>query len=149
MIRHSKLALKQFKKLRTSITGIFSIQTTYSSLNNPLTKFTYRSFAEEETHSDFKPKVKQEITDENVLQLIEDWVKNNDCVLFMKGTREMPKCGFSNYLVQILNHYEIKDVKVVNILESPILREAVKKYSNWPTYPQLYLKGNLVGKYTI
>jgi monothiol glutaredoxin len=79
------------------------------------------------------------------MKLIDEWVKSNDCVIFMKGTREMPRCGFSNYVVQMLNFYKIKNVKVVNILENPIVRESVKQYSNWPTYPQLYVKGNLVG----
>jgi monothiol glutaredoxin len=100
---------------------------------------------QDEIHSDFKPKIKQEINDENVLRLIDEWVKGNDVTLFMKGTREMPRCGFSNFVVQILNFYKIKKVKVINILESPLLRESVKQYSNWPTFPQLYVKGNLVG----
>jgi len=100
---------------------------------------------DEDTHSDFKPKSKVEITDDNVMQMIDDWIKNNDVVLFMKGTREMPRCGFSNYAIQIIKFYNIKEVKIINILENPIVREAVKKYSNWPTYPQLYVKGNLIG----
>jgi monothiol glutaredoxin len=79
------------------------------------------------------------------MRLIDEWVKSNEVVLFMKGNREMPKCGFSNFVVQILNFHKIKKVKVINILESALLRESVKKYSNWPTYPQLYIKGNLVG----
>jgi monothiol glutaredoxin len=100
----------------------------------------------EDTHPDFKKQVKQAITDENVMQVIDDWVKNNDVVLFMKGTREMPRCGFSNYLVQVLNHFNLRKVKIVNILENPTVREAVKQYSSWPTYPQLYVKGNLIGR---
>lgn len=118
-------------------------------------KISVRQFSQKETQPedvdqdstdpDFKKKSKVKITNENVLSMIDDWVQNNNVVLFMKGTREMPRCGFSNYLVQIMNHYDIKDVKVVNILEDPILREAVKSYSNWPTYPQLYVKGSLIG----
>jgi monothiol glutaredoxin len=100
---------------------------------------------EEDIHDDFKPKVKQEINDQNVVNMIDNWVKENDVLIFMKGTREMPKCGFSNYAVQILNFYKIKKVKVVNVLENPLIRESVKNYSNWPTFPQLYVKGNLIG----
>jgi len=100
---------------------------------------------DDDVHSDFKPQSKVEITDDNVMQMIDYWIKNNDVVVFMKGTREMPRCGFSNYSVQILKFYNIKNFKVINILEDPIVREAVKKYSNWPTYPQLYVKGNLIG----
>ena len=83
------------------------------------------------------------------MSLIDDWVKNNTVVLFMKGTRELPRCGFSNSVIQILNFYDVKDIKVINILENPIVREAAKQYSNWPTYPQLYIKGNLIGKYNL
>ena len=101
---------------------------------------------EEDTHSDFKPQSKQKITDENVLNVIDDWVKSNKVCLFMKGVPQMPQCGFSNYVVQVLKFYNIKDYKAVNILENNILREAVKKYSNWPTYPQLYVNSSLVGK---
>lgn len=120
------------------------------NLQNAMLKFKIANFSsnnpnDDDTHSDFQPKSKVEITDDNVMLMIDDWVKNNDVILFMKGTREMPRCGFSNYAVQILKFYNIKEVKVINILENPIVREAVKKYSNWPTYPQLYVKGNLVG----
>lgn len=112
--------------------------------NNPI-----NNQEDPETHSDFKPKVKQQINDDNVMNLIDEWVKSNDVVLFMKGTKEMPRCGFSNFVIQLMNFYKVfantKTFKVVNILENEEVREAVKKYSNWPTYPQLYVKGNLVG----
>lgn len=117
----------------------------FSFLKN--TSYISKPFSTEtdDIHSDFKPKVKQEINNENVMKIIDDWVKNNDVVLFMKGTREMPRCGFSNYVVQIMNFYKIKNIKVINILENPLIRESVKQYSNWPTYPQFYVKGNLIG----
>ena len=110
---------------------------------------TENSKNDDDSHSDFMPKSKIVITDENVMQIIDEWVKNNDVVLFMKGTREMPRCGFSNYAVQLMKFYNIKDFKVINILEDPIVREAVKQYSNWPTYPQFYVKGNLVGNFLL
>ena len=71
-------------------------------------------------------------------------VKTNDVVLFMKGTPEFPQCGFSGQVVQILNHLGVP-FKGVNILESDELRQGVKDYSNWPTFPQLYVKGEFVG----
>lgn len=146
IFKNSKLSLNNtFKIFRLNVryfTNLNENNTNKTVVTKPDSNI---STDDNQTHSDFKPKVKQEITDDNVMKNIDDWVKNNDVVLFMKGTREMPRCGFSNYAVQILNFYKIKDFKVVNILESPILREAVKKYSNWPTYPQLYIKGNLVG----
>jgi monothiol glutaredoxin len=96
-------------------------------------------------HDDFKPKTKVEVTDENVMKIIDDYVKNNDIVLFMKGTKEMPKCGFSNYLIQVLKFYKIDKFVDVNVLASEAMRQGVKKYSNWPTFPQLYIKGELIG----
>ena len=71
-------------------------------------------------------------------------VKSNDVLLFMKGTPKMPMCGFSGQCVQILNHLGVP-FKGVNILESDELRQGVKDYSNWPTFPQLYIKGEFVG----
>ena len=63
----------------------------------------------------------------------------------MKGTKEMPRCGFSNYMIQVLKFYKLPNIKDVNVLESTELREAVKQYSSWPTYPQLYINGELIG----
>lgn len=64
--------------------------------------------------------------------------------LFMKGTPDMPQCGFSANVVRILNHQGVS-FKTFNILSDMDIREGVKQYSNWPTYPQLYVKGQLVG----
>ena len=76
---------------------------------------------------------------------IDGWVKENKVVLFMKGVPQMPQCGFSNYAVQFLKYYKIENYKAINILEDDNLRQAVKEYSNWPTYPQLYINGELIG----
>mmetsp|Transcript_14959 Transcript_14959/g.15479 ORF Transcript_14959/g.15479 Transcript_14959/m.15479 type:complete len:183 (-) Transcript_14959:94-642(-) len=94
---------------------------------------------------DFQPKVKVQVNNENVLQIVDDYVKKNDVCVFIKGTKEMPRCGFSNYLIQVLKFYKIDQFKDVNVLESDLMRNAVKEYSNWPTFPQLYIKGELVG----
>jgi len=77
-------------------------------------------------------------------QVIENEVKNNDVVLFMKGTPQFPMCGFSGQVVQILDHLGVS-YKGLNVLESDDLREGIKSYSNWPTVPQLYVKGEFVG----
>lgn len=71
-------------------------------------------------------------------------IKENDVVLFMKGTPEAPMCGFSATVVQILKHLGVK-FKGVNILEDESLREGIKIYSDWPTIPQLYIKGEFIG----
>lgn len=75
---------------------------------------------------------------------IQDQVKSNDVVLFMKGTAQMPMCGFSSRVVQILNHVGAP-FKDVNVLESEELRQGIKQYANWPTIPQLYVNGEFVG----
>ena len=81
-------------------------------------------------------------------QEIQDWigkqVANNDVVLFMKGTKQMPQCGFSMQVAQILNQLGV-DFKDINVLENMSVREGIKTYSNWPTIPQLYVKGEFIG----
>jgi len=75
---------------------------------------------------------------------IDDKVKNNDVFLFMKGSPDFPQCGFSGQVVQILNYLGV-DYGSANVLESDDLREGIKAYTNWPTIPQLYVKGEFVG----
>ncbi|MDQ3558422.1 MAG: Grx4 family monothiol glutaredoxin [Pseudomonadota bacterium] len=75
---------------------------------------------------------------------IDGQVKASDVVLFMKGTPTFPQCGFSGQLVQILDYLGVP-YKGVNVLESDELRQGIKAYANWPTIPQLYVKGEFVG----
>jgi monothiol glutaredoxin len=81
-------------------------------------------------------------------QDVQDWIAkqiaNNDVVLFMKGTKTMPQCGFSMQVAQILNHLGV-DFEDINVLDDMSVREGVKVFSNWPTVPQLYVKGEFVG----
>jgi monothiol glutaredoxin len=80
-------------------------------------------------------------------QRIDELVKGNDIVLFMKGTASFPQCGFSGRAVQILKAcgVDTKGIKAVNVLEDPEIRQGIKDYSNWPTIPQLYVKGEFIG----
>ncbi len=71
-------------------------------------------------------------------------VKANDVLLFMKGTPQFPMCGFSGQVVQILNYLGVP-YKGINVLDDMALRDGIKSYSNWPTIPQLYVKGEFVG----
>ena len=80
----------------------------------------------------------------SINQFIDNEVKGNDVVLFMKGTPQQPMCGFSGQLVQILDHLGVT-YKGLNVLDSDELRNGIKSYSNWPTIPQLYVKGEFVG----
>ena len=81
---------------------------------------------------------------ESVQEEIKNIVDQNDVVLFMKGTKNQPQCGFSNAVVNTLSFMNI-DYKDVDILESDELRQGIKDFTNWPTIPQLYVKGEFVG----
>lgn len=76
-------------------------------------------------------------------QIIND-IQDNPILLFMKGTKDMPMCGFSNSVVQVLNHYGV-EYKDINILEDPNIRIKLSEHSGWPTIPQLFVKGELIG----
>ena len=84
------------------------------------------------------------LTMSDVLQWIDEQVKSNDVVLFMKGTPQQPQCGFSSQVVQILD-YLGAPYAGVNVLETDALRNGIKSYSDWPTIPQLYVKGEFIG----
>ena len=75
---------------------------------------------------------------------IDKTIKDHDVVLFMKGTPEQPQCGFSGMVVQVLDHLGVEYIGV-NVLQDPALRDGIKAYSDWPTIPQLYLKGEFIG----
>jgi monothiol glutaredoxin len=75
---------------------------------------------------------------------IQEIVRDNDIVLFMKGTELFPQCGFSSRAVSILEHIGVP-FKTVDVLQDPDIRQGVKEYSDWPTIPQLYVRGEFVG----
>ena len=80
----------------------------------------------------------------SIEQFIDNEVRSNDIVLFMKGTPKFPQCGFSSQVVQILEHVGVP-YKALNVYDSTELRDGIKIYSNWPTIPQLYVNGEFVG----
>ena len=82
--------------------------------------------------------------DENTKKKINDLLEKNKICLFMKGTPEVPQCGFSLAVANVLKVLEVK-FKGVNVLEDPEIREGIKIYSDWPTIPQLYIKGEFIG----
>ncbi|MDO9220195.1 MAG: Grx4 family monothiol glutaredoxin [Thiobacillus sp.] len=81
----------------------------------------------------------------NPLDRIRDQVTNNTVVLYMKGTPQFPQCGFSSKAAQVLQACGVQDFLAVNVLADPEIFENLKHYANWPTFPQLYVKGELVG----
>ena len=85
--------------------------------------------------------------DQNTQQRIDDLVKQNDIVLFMKGNASFPMCGFSGRAIQILKASGVEPAALttVNVLEDEAVRQGIKEYSQWPTIPQLYVKGEFLG----
>jgi monothiol glutaredoxin len=81
----------------------------------------------------------------NVQEKIRSQVAENSIVLYMKGTPQFPQCGFSGATVQILKACDVENFTTVNVLADEEIREGIKVYSNWPTIPQLYIKGEFVG----
>ena len=81
---------------------------------------------------------------ENIKQKIDNIVSENEVCLFMKGTPEVPQCGFSSAVSNVLKHLEV-NFTGIDILEDSEIREGIKEYSDWPTIPQLYIKGKFVG----
>jgi monothiol glutaredoxin len=81
---------------------------------------------------------------QNIQERIENDIKENVVVLYMKGTANMPQCGFSAVVVQILTSLDIT-FKDINVLADPEIRQGIKDFSNWPTIPQLYIRGEFIG----
>ena len=82
--------------------------------------------------------------DVNTNKKIKDELNKNEVCLFMKGTPEVPQCGFSSAVSNVLKHLEVK-FKGINVLENTEIREGIKEFGNWPTIPQLYIKGEFIG----
>ena len=82
--------------------------------------------------------------DQNTNKKIKDELDKHEICLFMKGTPEVPQCGFSLAVANVLKHLEV-NFKGINVLEDTDLREGIKEFGNWPTIPQLYIKGELIG----
>ncbi|XP_011497150.1 PREDICTED: glutaredoxin 3 [Ceratosolen solmsi marchali] len=98
----------------------------------------------------FNPKMFQEqinkqlMKSEYFIDRLKNLINKAPCILFIKGSRKTPCCGFSRAIINLLDQYKT-DYETFNILEDDEIREGLKKYSNWPTYPQLYIKGELIG----
>jgi monothiol glutaredoxin len=83
----------------------------------------------------------------DVQQQIDTLVKTNDIILFMKGNASFPMCGFSGRAIQLIKAcgVDTQALKTINVLDEPDIRQGIKEYSNWPTVPQLYVKGEFIG----
>ncbi|GKV35808.1 hypothetical protein SLEP1_g44020 [Rubroshorea leprosula] len=97
-----------------------------------------------DTHEDFRPTNKLQGSAVSLKDVVEQDVKENPVMIYMKGVPEFPQCGFSSLAVRVLKHYNVP-LSARNILEDPELKSAVKVYSNWPTFPQIFIKGEFIG----
>lgn len=80
-----------------------------------------------------------------VFERIQKDINENDIVLYMKGTKQIPQCGFSATVAQVLERVGVTSYKDINVLADPEVREGIKEFANWPTIPQLYVKGEFIG----
>lgn len=97
-----------------------------------------------DTHEDFRPTSKIDNSDISLQDLVQKDVKENPVMLYMKGVPEAPRCGFSSLAVRVLQEYSVP-IGARNILEDPELKNAVKSFSHWPTFPQIFINGEFVG----
>jgi monothiol glutaredoxin len=91
----------------------------------------------------------QSFSPEAIMSDVQTWIKetvsSTPVVLFMKGTAQFPQCGFSSRAIQILKACGVQNIATVNVLDDPEVRQGIKDFSNWPTIPQLYVKGEFIG----
>ena len=131
------------------IASTCTTRTNHPHGTTPLSYSPHRFFTtveSESSHSDFAPKKKPMNSSDSsdVASIIDQHVKANPVMLYMKGSPSAPQCGFSLRVVQILQKEGV-DFSSVNVLDYPSIREGIKEYSNWPTIPQLYIHGEFIG----
>nr|CAD1824004.1 unnamed protein product [Ananas comosus var. bracteatus] len=107
-------------------------------------KYSTRTGGDSDTHEDFRPASNLGSSGISVHDVVQQDVKENPVMVYMKGVPDAPQCGFSALAVKVLQHYGVP-ISARNILENPELKEGVKAYSNWPTFPQVFIKGEFVG----
>ncbi len=78
-------------------------------------------------------------------QTIQSTIENNDIVLYMKGSKKLPQCGFSGLVVTVMERLGVDEYQDIDVLRDPEIRQGIKDFSNWPTIPQLYIKGEFIG----
>ncbi|CAL9220985.1 Glutaredoxin [Arabidopsis thaliana x Arabidopsis arenosa] len=119
--------------------------TSASVYQNGMMRFSSTVPSDSDTHDDFKPtqKVSSGSTD-SLKDIVENDVKDNPVMIYMKGVPESPQCGFSSLAVRVLQQYNVP-ISSRNILEDQELKNAVKSFSHWPTFPQIFIKGEFIG----
>lgn len=104
----------------------------------------YSTTGDSDTHEDFQPTSKIGRSGNSLQDLVRQDVEKHPVVIYMKGVPDAPRCGFSALAVKVLQQYSVP-ITPRNILENPQLKEGVKAFSNWPTFPQVFIKGEFIG----
>lgn len=107
-------------------------------------KYSTKISGDSDTHEDFRPANKLEGSGFSLQDVVQQDVKINPVMIYMKGVPDAPQCGFSALAVKVLQQYGVP-ITSRNILGDPILKEGVKAFSNWPTFPQIFVKGEFIG----
>ena len=149
-MRHARRTTEEDASIYDIVSTMFSrIAIVNRRVNSALSgpgRFALRSLSGDSSHDDFAPKKKapEPLEMDDVKAMIQNQIAENDIMLYMKGTPSSPQCGFSGQSVRMLHALGV-DFSSVNVLEYPMIREGVKQYSQWPTIPQLYVKGEFIG----
>ncbi|XP_019184741.1 PREDICTED: monothiol glutaredoxin-S15, mitochondrial-like isoform X2 [Ipomoea nil] len=133
----SNMLLKGLAGYRTSALGSRSL---YQAGNRYLSSAPN----DPDTHEDFRPTSKVESSGISLKDTVEQDVKDNPVMLYMKGVPDLPRCGFSSLAVRVLQEYNVP-ISARNILDSYELKDAVKSFSHWPTFPQIFINGEFIG----
>ncbi|PKA55202.1 Monothiol glutaredoxin-S4, mitochondrial [Apostasia shenzhenica] len=136
------MATRMFSNL--VLRGIAQSRVSRSSMVGQGLTYSTRISGDSDTHEDFQPTNKLKDSGISIQDVVQQDVKENPVMIYMKGIPDAPRCGFSALAVKVLQQYGIP-ISARNILENPALKEGVKAFSNWPTFPQVFIKGEFVG----
>ncbi|EPS64437.1 glutaredoxin [Genlisea aurea] len=129
---------------RSTVGSLIISSIASKTVSNRIFRFSTASSDDPDTHEDFKPTNKTESSGISLKDMVEQDVKENPVMIYMKGVPDLPRCGFSALAVRVLKEYNIS-LSARNILEEPELKNAVKSFSHWPTFPQIFINGEFVG----
>ncbi|KAF2323260.1 hypothetical protein P3X46_010899 [Hevea brasiliensis] len=136
----SNILLKGF----AGLPAVRSSRTVFGSFNCNGMRYSSTTPSDPDSHEDFRPNNKLESSGISLKDIVEQDVKDNPVMIYMKGVPDLPQCGFSALAVRVLKQYNIP-LSARDILEDPELKIAVKSFSNWPTFPQIFIKGEFIG----
>ncbi|KAK4719246.1 hypothetical protein R3W88_017584 [Solanum pinnatisectum] len=136
----SQMMLKRFAAYPLALSSAI----TSRSIHQGEVRYSTSVPSDPDTHEDFRPTSKLESSGLSLENIVEQDVKENPVMIYMKGVPDLPRCGFSSLAVRVLKEYNAP-ISARNILEDPELKNAVKAFSHWPTFPQIFINGEFIG----